>query len=146
VLLIQLLTYACWWDFSPNVSYGPRYLLPSLGPLMLLVAAALDAGRAWRLWAAGALGLAGLAVQIPGALLAVYKLPSVGGALIWKTFPPQIGWEILLWGGVTGAKGHWWPVESRCDVLAASQPAYAVLGGLALLGAVTVLALPRPRR
>jgi hypothetical protein len=133
VLLIQLLTYGCWWDFFPNTSYGPRYLVPSLGPLLLLVSAALDAGRAWRLWAAGALGLAGLAVQIPGALLAIHKLPSVGSALIWKTFPPQVGWKMLLQGGVTGPKDHWWPVESRCDVLAASRPDYAVLGGLALL-------------
>ncbi|MCC6629365.1 MAG: phospholipid carrier-dependent glycosyltransferase [Chloroflexi bacterium] len=66
--LVTLLYYSVWWAWYGGWSWGPRFLVPLL-PFLVLAAGAALAARRWARWAAVPLALAGVGVQVLGALV-----------------------------------------------------------------------------
>ena len=74
----QLLLYACWWDWSGDDAWGPRFMVPGVVLMTIPAVAALE----WRRTAL-AIGIAGAAVQLLAVLLSPldYVLMVRGGLL-----------------------------------------------------------------
>jgi hypothetical protein len=68
VALTTLLYYAAWWAWYGGWSWGPRFLTPAL-PFLVLPIGALLLARGWARWALLLLVIAGVAVQLLGALI-----------------------------------------------------------------------------
>src|SRR6202162_412873 len=79
LVVLRLLFYARWWDWSGGATWGPRFLLPLI-PMMLVAVAFVD-GRRWRI------AIAGLAALGFGVELLVQIVPY---GLVYGSIVPQI--------------------------------------------------------
>jgi hypothetical protein len=68
VAMVTLVYYAVWWAWYGGWSWGPRFLVPAL-PFLVLPLGALLLDRVWARWALAPLALAGVVVQVLGALV-----------------------------------------------------------------------------
>jgi hypothetical protein len=66
VVLLRLLFFAGWWDWSGGATWGPRYMVPLI-PLMM-VPVAFAAGT-WRRRLTFALGAIGVGIEVLGQLV-----------------------------------------------------------------------------
>lgn len=111
LFLAYLLLYAGWWDWSGDTCWGPRFLVPLL-PLAVIPLALFPARR-WFLPLVAIALIAGLAVNLPGALVGytegwIATLVGAGNdgdlALArWRSapawFPPLVQLRLLRAGG-----------------------------------------------
>lgn len=99
LVLATLLYYSAWWAWYGGWSWGPRFLVPVL-PFLILPIGALLSERVWARWALVPLVVAGIGVQLLGALVDFnpYIVEIIGGdpanePKIWfyPWFSPLIG-------------------------------------------------------
>jgi hypothetical protein len=90
LLVARVLLYARWSDWAGGVSWGPRFLMPAVGPLALL--AVYGVSRIFRL---------PLALRVPGAV-AVAALVVLGGvvnvASVWVAYGSSARWVTAVPG------------------------------------------------
>ena len=66
VVLLRLLFFASWWDWSGGATWGPRYMVPLI-PLMMVPIAV--AAGSWRRRLTVALGAIGVGIEVVGQLV-----------------------------------------------------------------------------
>ncbi len=127
VSLSSLLLYSAWAVFWGGPVWGPRYLLPLLPLLFVLLLPGLERAwegqRVWQ-WLFVVVGVAGVAIQIPG--------------VVWNSLPmtQELGQRYALWLLAPRAAG--------LDLAWYEMPQGALLSLLLLFLAGVALARPRP--
>lgn len=147
LVVVRLLFYARWWDWSGGATWGARFLVPLI-PIMLLPVAFLPRGRGWRIAIAGAAGL-GFGVELLGQLVPyglVYGsvVPRIAAQLGVCSCvpPPSLGSRAIH--DVMAFDWHWsplvWQLRDLADgVLAPAWGPIAFFAvPLVLLGAAAV--------
>ncbi len=126
----SLLLYSLWPVFWGGPVWGPRYLLPTV-PLLMLLLAPLVArawqSNSWQRWALALLALVGVVIQLP----AVIWNPLPATQTLGQRFPvwllrPRAAWLDLAW-----LRTEHWTAAALCTLL--------------LLLALITLRRPRPR-
>ncbi|MEI2688430.1 MAG: hypothetical protein V9H69_01450 [Anaerolineae bacterium] len=101
IALFTVVLYALWPVFWGGPVWGPRYLLPVLPLLMLLIAPAVERAwqaRGWPRWAMLLLAVLGVAIQLPGVLWnSLPQTQELGQRYPLWTLRPQAAWLDVAW-------------------------------------------------
>ncbi|MBX3064935.1 MAG: hypothetical protein KF726_18275 [Anaerolineae bacterium] len=107
----QVLMFATWWSWYGGIVWGPRFLLPALPLLVLILAPLIDFvwGRRWQFVAVGTLIVLSALVQLPGValsylpyngyLIAVFHEPIPKSVISDPLLSPIVGHIALISGG-----------------------------------------------
>lgn len=112
LVVVRLLFYARWWDWSGGATWGPRFLVPLI-PMMLLPVAFMP-GRSWRIAIAGLAALgAGIEVLcqlVPYGLVYGSVVPQIATRLGVCSCvpPPSLGSRAIH--DVMAFDWHWSPL------------------------------------
>ncbi|MFZ2487157.1 MAG: hypothetical protein WAZ19_03455 [Anaerolineae bacterium] len=101
IAVVTILLYAKWPVFWGGPVWGPRYVLPVLPILLLLLLPAVEratAGRGWQRWTLLGLAVAGFIIQLPGVVWnSLPETQTLGQRYPLWTLTPQRAWLDIAW-------------------------------------------------
>ncbi|MBI5671542.1 MAG: hypothetical protein HZC41_26420 [Chloroflexi bacterium] len=149
---LQLLAFASWWSWHGGIAWGPRFLVPALPLLALLLAPLVEAAWRSRLLALVIAAFAGLSsgVQILGAAYSVYHHIGYLYAHYYtgdvNALVGALSDEVLVHPGLSAILGHLalarvgWPLEPAWAAAGIDGVQLLAVGALVAAGVIVYVA------